>query len=190
MDAAVRTQPEAPETGARLADPAAFRAFYEEALPRVYGYLLPRCGGDVATAEDLTQETFLAAVAELRRGASVAAPVPWVLEIARHKLVDFYRRRGREATAPLPLDAEPRLRGEPDESATDDHREVTLAALAAVPADQRTALVLRHMDGLSVPEIAAALGRSVHAVESLLARGRANFRRRYEEFSREEASCG
>ena len=42
MDTAVRTQPEAPKAGPRLADPAPYRAFYEEALPRVYGYLLPR----------------------------------------------------------------------------------------------------------------------------------------------------
>ena len=49
-------------------DPDAFRAFYEEALPRVYGYHLHRVGGCVPVAEDLTQETFLATVSELRKG--------------------------------------------------------------------------------------------------------------------------
>jgi RNA polymerase sigma-70 factor (ECF subfamily) len=44
---------------------------------------------------------------------------------------------------------------------------------------QRAALVLRHLDGYSVPEVAAALGRSVEATESLLARGRRHFRRAY-----------
>ena len=61
---------------------------------------------------------------------------------------------------------------------TDDR---ALAALAAVPAAQRVALVLRHVDGLSVPEVATALGRSIEAVESLLARGRVGFRRAYAE---------
>ena len=39
-------------------DPERFRAFYEDALPRIYGYFLHRCGGSVPVAEDLTQETF------------------------------------------------------------------------------------------------------------------------------------
>ena len=56
-----------------------------------------------------------------------------------------------------------------------------VAALAAVPASQRAALVLRHFDGYSVPEVAAMLGKSVEAVESLLARGRATFRVAYTE---------
>ena len=42
-------------TGLRLDDPADFRVFYEDALPRIYGYFLNRCGGVVAVAEDLTQ---------------------------------------------------------------------------------------------------------------------------------------
>ena len=50
-------------------DAGDFRRFYEDALPRVYGYLLHRCGGSASVAEDLTQETFLAAVAELKKGS-------------------------------------------------------------------------------------------------------------------------
>jgi len=156
-------------------DVASFRAFYDEALPRVYGYFVYRCAGNASIAEDLTQETFLAAVAELRKGREVEAPVAWVLGIARHKLVDHYRRQGRkEHTVTLDDDVELVAR---DEQA----RESALAALARVPSAQRAALVLRHLDGLSVPEVAGALGRSIEAVESLLARGRVNFRRAYVE---------
>ncbi|HEY2665528.1 MAG TPA: sigma factor, partial [Actinomycetota bacterium] len=55
------------EHSAALADPApALLALYDTALPHVYGYLLARCGG-VALAEDLTAETFLAAVDAVRR---------------------------------------------------------------------------------------------------------------------------
>jgi RNA polymerase sigma-70 factor, ECF subfamily len=46
----------------------------------------------------------------------------------------------------------------------------------ALPDDQRIALILRHVDGLSVPAIAAEIGRSVHAIESLLARARRTLR--------------
>ena len=155
-----------------------FRRFYDDALPRVYGYLLRRCGGSVSVAEDLTQETFLAAVSELRRGRRIEAPVPWVYGIARHKLLDHYRRQERGARDTR-SESETSVAVTPDE--VDDR---ALAALAAVPASQRIALVLRHVDGLSVPEVAAALGRSVEAVESLLVRGRVGFRRAYAEAQR------
>ena len=65
---------------------------YDRALPQVYGYLLDRCG-DVATAEDLTSETFLAAVAAPRPSD---VSVPWLIGVARHKLVDHWRRRSRD----------------------------------------------------------------------------------------------
>jgi RNA polymerase sigma-70 factor, ECF subfamily len=150
--------------------------FYREVLPQVYGYLLHRCGGSVATAEDLTQETFMAAVAELRKGCEIDNPPAWVIGIARHKLLDHYRRQARaERVVTLDGDDGVNLPGDGGEAA----RERTVAALALVPAGQRAALVLRHLDGYSVPEVAAVLGRSVEAVESLLARGRVSFRRAY-----------
>ena len=162
-----------------LAQPQAFRAFYEEALPRVYSYLFHRCGGVVSNAEDLTQETFLAAVAEIRRGKSVTTPVPWVLGIARHKLLDHYRRQKREeGNVAVSWEAQ----GSDDQLLVRDEdgsRERALAALGSVPASQRAALVLRYLDGMSVPEVARALGRSVRAAESLLARGRDSFKRSY-----------
>src|SRR3954447_8163712 len=67
---------------------------YDRALPEVYGYLLARCGSR-ALAEDLTAETFLAAVhAEADgRGPTTAG---WLIGTARHKLVDHWRRRERE----------------------------------------------------------------------------------------------
>jgi len=51
--------------------------------------------------------------------------------------------------------------------------------LLRVSAPQRLALTLRYLDGLSVPEVAEHLGRSVHATETLLARARAALRRIY-----------
>lgn len=109
----------------------------------------------------------------------VAAPLPWVLGIARHKLLDHYRRQGRTDRLIVPWQADlddrvPFPTPNPGDEAASAR---ALAALAAVPSSQREALVLRYLDHLPVPEIARELGRSVHAVESLLARGRASFRR-------------
>lgn len=77
---------------APLAGVDAFREFYDRALPRIYGYFYHRCGRAPGTAEELTQETFLAAVTELRKGKRVDDPLAWIRGIARHKLMDHYRR--------------------------------------------------------------------------------------------------
>ena len=73
-------------------------AIYRLALPRVYGHLLPRCG-DTALAEDLPAETFLAAVAAASAPAAPDVSVGWLIGVARHKLVDHWRRAGREQRA-------------------------------------------------------------------------------------------
>lgn len=154
-----------------ISDPAAFARFYDDALPRIYGYFLHRCAGGQPVAEDLTQETFIAALAELRKGRLVEAPLPWLYGIARHKLLDHYRREARRGAVDV--------FEEPTVARSAEDRERVLGALQAVPPMQRAALVLRHMEGLSVPELAQVLGRSVEAAESLLSRGRVGFKRAY-----------
>jgi RNA polymerase sigma-70 factor (ECF subfamily) len=174
-------EPALPAAKALGLDEATFRAFYDDALPRVYGYLLHRCSGRVQVAEDLTQETFLAAVRELRRGRRVEAAIPWVYGIARHKLIDHYRRQERaERLVGGAAGDAPETSLDASASAT---RDDLLEALESLPAAQRAALVLRHADGCSVPEVAEALGRSIEAVESLLARARVGFRQAYGEAS-------
>ena len=68
---------------------------YDSALPEVYGYLLARCGAR-ALAEDLTAETFLAAVTACRRTPPPLPSTGWLIGIARHKLVDHWRAVERE----------------------------------------------------------------------------------------------
>jgi RNA polymerase sigma-70 factor (ECF subfamily) len=155
----------------------AFLALYDRALPQVYGYLLARCRGPAA-AEDLTAETFLAAVAVVRSGDPSPLSVPWLIGVARHKLVDHWRRQGRE---------ERRLRILTDEApAAADPWDAELDAMAArrtlgrLAPQHRAALTLRYVDDLPVAEVAALLGRSVHATEALLVRARVMFRRAYE----------
>ena len=172
----------APEIKALGLDPDAFRAVYEEALPCIYGYLLHRCGGDVAAAEDLTQETFLAIVTDLRKGRRVDTSLPWLYGIARHKLLDHFRRQARDERFVANEDGAD-LEDVALDVSGERARERTAAALAGVPASQRVTLILRYLDGFSVLEVAAALDKSVEAVESLLARGRTSFKRAYLEAS-------
>jgi RNA polymerase sigma-70 factor (ECF subfamily) len=152
-------------------DPAfALLELYEAALPRVYGYLLPRCGNR-AQAEELTSETFLAAVKAAREGGRVSTP--WLIGIARHKLVDHWRRQHREQRG-LRLLYEDPLTDPWDTELDALHAHAVLAELGA---HHRSALTLRYLDGLPVAEVAKHLGRTVHATEALLTRARTAFRR-------------
>lgn len=165
---------------ADLREAPVFQTFYEDSLPRVYGYFLCRCGGDRFIAEDLTQETYTAGVRELRQGREVLAPVPWILGIARHKLIDFYRRRERDQRKLAAVGESASIEGSLEWEGEHD-RQLAIEALSRVAGSQRAALALHYLDGFPVAEVARQLGKSEHATESLLARGRESFRRAYEE---------
>jgi RNA polymerase sigma-70 factor (ECF subfamily) len=168
-----------PAEAALSTSPRAFRAFYDDAVPRVYGYFLHRCGGSVQVAEDLTQETFLAAVSELTKGRRVTAPIAWIYGIARHKLLDHYRQQERAEREPSVAFEADELEDELIVPGDAQARERAIRALVSVAASQRAALVLCYVDGFSVAETAKRLDKSVEAVESLLARGRQSFKRAY-----------
>jgi RNA polymerase sigma-70 factor (ECF subfamily) len=155
-----------------------FLTLYDTALPEVYGYLLHRCG-DVSLAEDLTSEVFLAAARTLRHGDPADVTVAWLIGVTRNKLVDHWRRRDREQRGLLLVSTD-LLRAE---AAPFDEVEEGrgLATLYRLPPQYRAALTLRYVDGLSVPAVAAQMGRTIHAAESLLARARGEFRRLYME---------
>lgn len=150
---------------------------YDSALPDVYGYLASRCGS-AAVAEDLTSETFLAAVDAVRRGAVPELTVAWLIGVARHKLVDHWRRQEREQRATAVLEGD-----DPVDDAWDVQLDVMAAhdTLAELGGHHRSALTLRYLDGLPVREVAACLGRTEGATEVLLVRARAAFRDRYEQ---------
>src|SRR6201999_1555158 len=105
----------------------------------------------------------------------------WLIGIARHKLVDHWRRVERDqrrltavADAPAPASADDPWDGELDVLAARD-------PLEQLGAHHRAALTLRYLDGLSVPECASVLDRTVHATEALLVRAKRAFRDIYEE---------
>jgi RNA polymerase sigma-70 factor (ECF subfamily) len=149
---------------------------YDVALPEVYGYLLPRCG-QRALAEDLTEETFVAALAACQRPAPPDLSVPWLIGVARHKLVDHWRRVAREERG---LRAVAGQRTEPNDP-WDERLDALVArqVLAGLGPHHRAALTLRYIDGLPVVEVAGHLDRTVHATEALLVRARSAFRKSY-----------
>jgi RNA polymerase sigma-70 factor, ECF subfamily len=160
-------------------DPAfALLDLYDDALPQVYGYLLARCG-QRALAEDLTAETFLAAVGAVRRDAPPDLGVGWLIGVARHKLADHWRRAEREQRGLRVVAGQQSELDDPWDRELDAllAREV----LAALGPHHRAALTLRYLDGLPVPDVAEHLGRTTHATEALLVRARNAFRQSYQD---------
>jgi RNA polymerase sigma-70 factor (ECF subfamily) len=153
-------------------------AVIDAELGNVFAYVLRRCG-DRALAEDLTSDVVLRAVRETKRTGAVVTPA-WLTTVARNRLVDHWRSAARE---------DRRLRlawsdRDPDEwldTGTAPDPDAVREVMRGLRPDHQAALALRYLDDLSVPEVADALGRSVHATESLLARARRAFRTSYTE---------
>jgi RNA polymerase sigma-70 factor, ECF subfamily len=145
----------------------------DRSLPAVYDYLLHRCGGRTL-AEDLTSETVLATVDHVRSGHIDTIEIGYLIGIARHKLVDHWRRQEREQRHFKVYVRDEEIA---DDAVFEPGRAAT--ALAHLNPMQRAALTLRYVDDLPVPEVARVLGRSVHATETLLVRAKRAFRSRY-----------
>ena len=157
-------------------DALAFRAWYDDAVERVYGYLYGRCGGDIELAEDITQQTFLQAVRHWQDFDGRSDPVTWLCSIARNRLTDHFRDQDRQRRRHLKL----MVREIESEPAPLDRvwadRDAVMTALRQLPDIERTALILRYVDDLSVREVAELLGRSVGGTDALLRRAKERFR--------------
>ncbi|MBV8257619.1 MAG: sigma-70 family RNA polymerase sigma factor [Actinobacteria bacterium] len=126
---------------------------------------------DRIEAEDAAQQVFLSAQRALLNGSAPREPAAWLSAIARNECLGRIRARMRD---PLPIDEEP-------PGGTADTHTVAVAredaarlrdALAELPAQQREAILLRELRGLSYEEVAASLAVSTSAVESLIFRAR------------------
>ena len=164
------------DLAATIADDVAFRSWYDAVAPRVYAYAYARTGS-VVVAEDVTQETFIEIVRRPSSFDGRSDPLPWVIGVARHRLGRHFRTLRRDDERAAELVREIRLVEPIAPPSVLDDREDLSAGLRALTSDQRAALVLRFVDGLSVRQVAAAIGRTEDATESLIRRAREAFER-------------
>jgi RNA polymerase sigma-70 factor (ECF subfamily) len=148
----------------------AFDGIYGALAGRVRGYLLSQCR-DAARADDLLQETFLQ-LHRSRRTYEPGRPVtPWVFAIARHVYLMHRRSTGRRLRFEDALAADRSGDRARDDERTIVHADQIEHALRDVPADQRDALLLHHVEGWSFVEIAGRLGIRVNAAKTRAFRG-------------------
>jgi RNA polymerase sigma-70 factor, ECF subfamily len=162
----------------RAGDAAAFQRIVDATSARLVR-LAARMLGNVSDAEDVVQEAYVKAHRALMTGefdqrANVST---WLYRIVTNQSIDAMRSRKRR---PQPTDTA-------DESTSDlasAEQKLALTELedwmSELPADQRAALVLKAVEGLTSPEIAEVLQCSEGAVEQRLVRARAALRKRSE----------
>lgn len=150
-------------------------ALTQRVTPRVLAYAARLLSGDRAEAEDVAQETMLRlwrVAPEWRQGETKVTT--WAYRVATNLCIDRQRSRGRKRQVALE-DAPEVADGAPGaESRLQEAGRIAAleAALAELPDRQRQAVVLRHLEGMTNPEIAAIMEIGVEAVESLTARGK------------------
>ncbi|MCA9958260.1 MAG: RNA polymerase sigma factor [Chloroflexota bacterium] len=151
-------------------DLSVFSQLYQRHVKRVYRYLLVRVGNE-QDAQDLTSQTFLAAMEGLHTYRGQQQFVAWLLGIARHKVGDQYRRR-RPDLLPETAESLPDHNDGPDEL-IDRRLEIERVAqkLSAIAPERAEALSLRLFAGLEVAEIAQVMEKNEAAVRMLVFRG-------------------
>ena len=149
-------------------DQAAFRSIVDRHGRYLTGVAIALCGGNRTDAEDLVQETFVAALTSRFRGESAVRT--WLVQILVRRSAMLRRSRKREQGQPVAGETERSTRSEV--SGTDAKLDLA-QMLQGLSPDQRQVIVLRELEGLSYEEMAAALHVPRGTVESRLHRARA-----------------
>jgi len=162
-------------------DEAAFRALVEATENRVYGTIAKMLGG-VEGAEDLAQKVYLRIWQARGRYEPTAKFSTWMFSITRRLVLNERRGRARRGAVFYQPSADEKPReavaggGPVAEVAAGELAEAIDAALADLPEEQRTAMILRRYEEMPYEEIAGVLGTTVPAVKSLLFRARESLR--------------
>jgi len=178
-------------------DAAAFSRVVEATSGRLFR-LAARMVGDVGEAEDVLQDAYVRAFDALRSGRfdGRSSPETWLYRVVTNAALDAMRARKRRRWWGLGGGKRPGPAAEEGEADMADAAEQVSSAerlaarealrelsawMADLPEEQRTALILKELEGLPTSEVATIMGSSVGAVEQRLVRARAALRRRSED---------
>jgi RNA polymerase sigma-70 factor (ECF subfamily) len=148
-----------------MPDSTSFDAFYRETRTRVAHFVYAMTG-DAAEAQDAAQEAFARAWQRWDQVSGYESPEGWVRTVAWRLAINRWRRARNR------LHAHVRHGAESSAPAPSEDNVAIMAALRLLPAEQRMAIVLHHLVGRSVAEIAAETGTPEGTIKARLARGR------------------
>ena len=156
-------------------DVEAFDALYTENVRVVHAYAAARLGS--GEGEDVTAEGFHAAVVAYRSGRAEQVTPAWLMAVTRNKVIDRWRRAERRMAKAHLLRRTEDI-SVPGDWSDDGRRELVLEALQRLKHRHRSLLILHHVEGVPIVDIAADTGQSAEAVQSAIGRAREAFRRR------------
>ncbi len=163
--------------GAQNGDTDSFEDIYQVFFPRIYRYILFKVG-DVADAEDLTEDVFVKVLESIGSFRWKGHPFSsWLFRIAHNLVVDRLRKRSRQPTEPLENIVEPshyNLDHQVELRLTIDEVNEAMKSLTQA---QRDVITLRLGTGLSLAETAKVVGKKENAVKALQHAGLLKLRR-------------
>jgi RNA polymerase sigma-70 factor, ECF subfamily len=152
---------------AKEGDHDALRFLYIRYSDNVYGYVRSIVRDD-KEAEDLTQQVFMKLITVIVKYQDHGVPFSgWLLRLSRNVALDHLRRR-----RPTPTEEVLDINSHDDGGDARDRARDLHSALASLPDEQRSVMIMRHVVGLTPPEIAERMGRSESSIHGLHHRGR------------------
>jgi RNA polymerase sigma-70 factor (ECF subfamily) len=155
-------------SSAREGDRAAFGRLYDRYARMVHGILLSRV--PPREVDDLVQEVFLSALRQLHALRDVSRFGAWLSVITRNRANDHYRKSGPEAALTEPV-SEEQAEGRSTNHAEEEQAAMILAVVRTLPEAYREPLILRLVEGMTGPEIAARTGLTHGSARVNLCRG-------------------
>jgi len=155
----------------RAGNDAAFSVIHDRYRQRLFAYARQMLGGSRQDAEDALQDVFMRAYSSLRSTDRPLSLRAWLYRVAHNRCIDQLRKPLPPAADLYDSARQPVLDPIDEAERREDLRQL-VADVRRLPEQQRSALLMREMDGLSYAELGDALGISLQAVKSLLVRAR------------------
>jgi RNA polymerase sigma-70 factor (ECF subfamily) len=161
-----------------ITDVDAFSELYRRHITRVYRYHVAHTG-NVKDAEDLTSQTFMAALEGIRSFHGTGSFAAWIMGIASKKRLMFFRKNGSRSEVPLDEGFhDPSLNPSTDKEANQRLQIESISrALRQISSDRAEAIILTFFGGLSNAEAGRVLNKSEAAIKMLISRGLQDLRR-------------
>src|SRR3954447_2527503 len=170
----------------RKGDEDAFQVIHERYRQRLFAYARQMLGGSRSDAEDAMQDVFLRAYGALRANDRPVTLRAWLYRVAHNRCIDQLRRPLPAAVDLFDITRGPSLHDPLEQAERREDLRRLVSDVRRLPEQQRSALLMRELEGLTYKELSDALAVSVPAVKSLLVRARIGL---VEAIEARDASC-
>lgn len=153
---------------AKSLDPVALRAIHQQFYEHVARYTHYKVS-DPRTAEDLTGEVFVRVLESLKHGKGWQSSAKgWIMGIAHHVVVDYYRKHGRMQEVVLTDELTSSDKVDPlHQTLLNDRKDQLMTAINTLTDEQRDVIMMRFIEGLNIQAVAEAMNKTPGAIKAL-----------------------